>query len=264
MTSSLSKFLASLGVATLALSAAAPVQSQVTPSAPSATHPPTLTGTWQIYPDPFAGDENLFLELEAPNGGPKLKEPYATRWKAQRAKRTAMLKAGTPLADPSSLCIPEGMPTIMGAIFPIQIVEAPGQVIVLGEFLSQTRRIFVDTPMPAKDDNPPGFYGFSSGKWEGDTLVVTTKGIREDVQFFEIPHSPDMTITERIRYTAPDILENKITIDDPTMLLEPYTFAFGYKRNDAYRMMEFHCDAVDPLLQLNPDGTMSMKTAEEQ
>lgn len=225
---------------------------------------PSLVGTWQIYPDPYAGEENLFLELEAPNGGPKLKEPLASQWKARRAERREKLKAGTPLADPSSLCIPEGMPSIMGAIFPFQIVEAPGQIIVLAEFLSQTRRIFVDTPMPAPDDIPPGYYGFSSAHWEGDTLVVTTKGVREDVQFFEIPHSADMTITERIRYTAPDILENKITIDDPTVLVEPYSFSYGYKRDDAYRMMEFYCERVDPLLKLNKDGTMSMKTAEEQ
>jgi len=221
---------------------------------------PNITGIWEIYPDPFAGDENLFFELSAPNGGPKLKEPYATEWKAQREKRTAMLKAGTPLADPSTLCMLEGMPTIMGAIFPIQILQNPGQVTVLAEFLTQTRRIFLDTEMPAPEDNAPSFYGFSVGKWEGDTLVVTTRGVREETEFFEIPHSDEMVIRERIRLTAPGYLEDQITIEDPKMLLEPYQFTYGYRRNDKYRMMEYYCEAEDPLLTVKDDGTVEMKT----
>ena len=219
---------------------------------------PNITGIWTIYPDPFAGDENTFLELSAPNGGPKLKEPFASQWNARRAHREAMLKAGTPLVDNSTLCIPEGMPTIMWAIFPFEILQTPGQVTVLAEFLTQTRRIYLNRPMLADDDNGPTFYGFSVGRWEGDTLVVTTKGVREDVQFFEIPHSSEMVITERIRLTAPDLLENKITIDDPKMLIEPYHFSYGYKRDPNYRIMEFYCERHDPLLKVNPDGTVSM------
>jgi hypothetical protein len=228
---------------------------------PAMAHPtnePNITGVWEIYPDPFAGDENTFLELSAPNGGPKLKEPYASQWKARREHREAMLKAGTPLADPSTLCIPEGMPTIMWAIFPLQILQTPGQITVLAEFLTQTRRIFMNAPMPHPDDYAPTFYGFSTGRWEGDTLVVTTKGVQEETQFFEIPHSSEMTITERLRLTSPDMLENHIVIDDPERLIEPYHFSYGYKRNDDYRIMEFYCEREDPLLKVNPDGTVSM------
>lgn len=221
---------------------------------------PDIMGVWELYPDPFAGEENTFLELPVPEGGPKLKEPYASQWKAVRAERDAKLKAGTPLADPSTLCIPEGMPTIMGAIFPLQFLQTPGQVTVLAEFLTQTRRIHLDQPMPQPDDLAPSYYGFSVGRWEGDTLVVTTRGVREDVQFFEIPHSNEMTITERIRLTAPGRLENQIVIEDPKILAEPYRFTYGYKRNDQYRIMEYFCERKDPLFEVNKDGTVSMKT----
>jgi hypothetical protein len=224
---------------------------------------PDISGIWELYPDPFAGDENTFLELPVPNGGPKLKEPYASQWKAVRAKRDAMLRAGTPLADPSTLCMPEGMPMIMGAIFPIEILQTPGQVTVLAEFLTQTRRIHLGKPMPALDEITPGYYGTSVAHWEGDTLVVTTKGVKEDVRFFEIPHSPQMTITERIRLTAPGRLENQITIEDPVMLTEPYRFTYGYKRNDDYEMMEYFCDREDPLFEVTDDGTVEMKTGDE-
>ena len=221
---------------------------------------PDITGVWDIYPDPFAQDGSTVQDLPAPNGGPKLKEPYASQWKALRAERDAKLKAGTPLVDPSTLCIPEGMPTIMGAIFPFQILQTPGQVTVLAEFLTQTRRIYLDQPMPKPDDLAPSYYGFSSGHWQGGTLFVTTRGVREDVKFFEIPHSADMTITELIRLTGPGRLEDQIVIEDPKVLAEPYRFTYGYKRNDHYRIMEYFCDRQDPLLNINKDGTVTMNT----
>jgi hypothetical protein len=221
---------------------------------------PDITGVWERYPDPFGGGENTLIELTAPEGGPKLKEPYATQWKQRVDKREAALKAGTPLADRSTLCLPEGMPLIMGAIFPIQILQNPGQVTVLAEFLAQTRRIHLNEKMPALDDIPPYYYGYSVGQWEGGALVVTTLSVREDTEFYDIPHSREMKITERIRLTSPGYLENRITIEDPQMLAEPYRFTFGYKRNDTYKINEYSCTQADQLVQLNPDGTVSMKT----
>lgn len=231
------------------------------PAAPAAkVEGPDISGVWEIYPDPFAGDENTFKELPVPNGGPKLKEPFASQWKAKRADRDAKIAAGTPLADPSTLCLPEGMPSIMGAIFPLQILQTPGQVTVLAEFLTQTRRILLGKTMPPDDELSPNYYGYSVGRWEGDTLVVTTRGVREDVQFFEIPHSGKMQITERIRLTAPGYLEDQITVEDPETLQEPYRFSYGYKLNPEYEIKEYLCDKEDPLFKVNDDGTVSMKT----
>ena len=236
------------------------------PAAPAATPiaaAPNITGVWEIYPDPFAGEENFFSELPVPGDGPKLREPYATEWKKLRSERDALLKAGTPRVDPSTQCLPEGMPMIMGAIFPIELLQTPGQVTVLGEFLTQTRRIYLNRPMPPLDELNPNFYGFSTGRWEGDTLVVTTRGVKEEPRFFEIPHSNEMVITERVRLTGPDLMENAITIEDPKILLEPYRFTYGYKRNPGYQIQEYFCDREDPLLKVKADGTVEMKTGDE-
>ena len=113
--------------------------------------------------------------------------------------------------------------------------------------------------MPPVEEVTPSFYGYSVGHWEGDTLVATTLGVRENVQFFEIPHSSKMKITERIRLTAPGYLEDQIVIEDPEVLLEPYSFSFGYKRNDNYEVTEYLCEKEDPLLHINPDGTVQVK-----
>lgn len=224
---------------------------------------PDITGVWQIYPDPFAGSENTFLELPVPGGGPKLKEPYASQWKAKRAERDAKLKEGTPLVDPSTLCMPEGMPMIMGAIFPLEFLQTKGRLTVLAEFLTQTRRVYLNEPMPPLNKLIPSYYGMSVGHWDKGTLVITTRGVKEDVQFFEIPHSDEMTIKERIRLTGPDLIENEITIEDPKMLVEPYRFTYGYKRDHNYRIMEYYCEREDPLFKVAPDGTVQMKSLNE-
>lgn len=242
------------------------------PAAAAATAPatsaatagvPDINGVWEIYPDPFAGEENTFLELPVPGDGPKLREPYATEWKTLRANRDAKLKAGTPLVDASTQCLPEGMPSIMGAIFPLEFLQTPGQVTVLAEFLTQTRRIYLNKTMPPLEEMTPNFYGMSVGHWEGDTLVVTTRGVKPETRFFEIPHSLEMTITERIKVTGPGLIENQITIDDPKVLSEPYRFTYGYKRNPDYQIMEYFCDREDPLFRVKEDGTVEMKTADE-
>ncbi|WP_205700668.1 hypothetical protein [Croceicoccus sediminis] len=245
-----------------AVSAQSSQPATATTPAAQAQHP-NITGVWEIWPDPFAGDENTFLELPVPGDGPKLREPYATEWKKLRDERDALLRAGTPRVDPSTQCLPEGMPMIMGAIFPLEILQTPGQVTVLGEFLTQTRRIYLDKEMPALDSLNPNFYGFSTGHWDGDTLVVKTRGVKEDTEFFEIPHTVNMTITERIRLTGPNLLENEITIEDPERLLEPYTFTYGYRRNPDYVIQEYFCEAEDPLLKFNEDGTVEMKSGED-
>ncbi|CDO35347.1 conserved exported hypothetical protein [Novosphingobium sp. KN65.2] len=222
-----------------------------------------ISGIWESYPDDTSDAEDAFIEFPVPGDGPRLKEPYATEWKEFRAKREAMLAAGTPLVDPSTLCLPEGMPGIMAAIFPLEILQTPGQVTVLAELFTQTRRIYLNRPMPALEDLNPSFYGFSSGRWEGDTLIVTTKGVKEDVRFFDIPHSLKMVITERIRLTGPDVMENVISIEDPETLLEPYVFTYEYKRDPDYEMTEYFCERDDALLKVNTDGTVQMKTGED-
>ncbi|MBB4613976.1 hypothetical protein [Novosphingobium taihuense] len=252
---------AALGLANSALAATAPAPVQ--PAVQANKAEPDINGIWEIYPDPFAGEENTFLELPVPGDGPKLREPYATEWKTLRANRDAKLKAGTPLVDPSTQCTPEGMPSVMGAIFPLEFLQTPGQVTVLAEFITQTRRIYLNKKMPALEELTPSYYGMSVGKWEGDTLVVKTIGVKEETRFFEIPHSYEMTITERIKVTGPGLIENEITIDDPKVLLEPYRFTYGYKRNPEYQIMEYYCDREDPLFKVKEDGTVEMKTADE-
>ena len=82
------------------------------------------------------------------------------------------------------------------------------------------------------------------GRWEGDTLVVDTVAIREDtlLDLFS-PHSDQLTVQERIRFTSPGILEDRLTAKDPKALTEPFAQVRTYKKasppNDELR--EFSC-----------------------
>ncbi len=97
------------------------------------------------------------------------------------------------------LCVPYGMPRMMAvATYPVEILQTPGQITIVTEAFSEVRRVFMDQPQLPIDEVPPGYYGHSVGRWEGDTLVIDTVGIKESVPGYQnIPHSDQMRITER-------------------------------------------------------------------
>ena len=220
-----------------------PVEKPVSPKIPD------LSGTWVRYPENWYGVDPDHPPL--PGGAFNLKQPYASQYQALKKREAAADAAGRPLLNASAQCLPEGMPTIMGAIYPIQILQTPGQVTVLAEFLTQTRRILLDTKMPAPDDIAPTYNGTAVGHYEGDALVVETRGVRNDVRFYDLPHSQDMIIREQIRHSAPDRIVDEVTITDPKTLNKPYKFTFEYKKTD-YKIQEYICEKNE--IKVDPDG----------
>jgi hypothetical protein len=104
------------------------------------------------------------------------------------------------------------------------------------------RRILLDRPLKAVDDVEPGFFGHSVGRWDGDTLVVDTIGIKESVRFRDVPHSKEMRIRERIHLVSPTELRNDLTIEDPAMLEKPWQVTFVYRRMPDYTLLEYVCE----------------------
>src|SRR6185369_17887941 len=171
-----------------------------------------------------------------------LKPAPLKEWQArQQAVREANAK-GQPIAERVVACLPDGMPGMMAGPFPLEFLQSKGQVTVIEEAYTQVRRILLDRPQKAVDDIEPGFYGHSVGHWDGDTLVVDTIGVKENVRYQNVPHSKDMRISERMRLVAPDTLWNEITITDPTALEKPWTFTFAYQRMKDYTLLEYICE----------------------
>lgn len=173
---------------------------------------------------------------------PPLKAPYLKEWQAkQQAARDADAK-GEPIAAAVVNCIPEGMPAMMAGPFPVEILQSKGQVTIVQEAYNQVRRILLDQPQKPVDEVDPSFYGRSVGRWEGNTLVVDTVGIKDYVRYLNVPHSNDMRIKERIHPVAPDIVWDEITIEDPATLEKPWSFTFAYRRMPGYTLLEYICE----------------------
>ena len=215
-------------------------------SNPLAAASPDFNGVW-LYAGahmPAQAASDLFeAEREWPPGGtPQLQEPYATELQELKKKQKEAEESGKPLADAYSQCIPNGMPMMMGTVLPLEILQTREKVVVIAEELSQVRRIYLDERLPALEGLVPNYNGYSVGHWEGDTLVVVTHGVREDARWNDVPHTLAMTVTERLRLKAPDELENRITIDDPSILARPHSFTLEYKRDPSHRLEEYICE----------------------
>jgi hypothetical protein len=134
---------------------------------------------------------------------------------------------------------------MMSMTYGMEIQQTKDRITIYGELNDVYRRIYLDgrKPLPKVLDDPT-FAGYSTGRWEGDTLVVDTVAIREDTLFDSFsPHSDQFTVRERIRFASPGVIENRITSTDPKALVEPFTSVRTYRKaappNDELR--EFSC-----------------------
>jgi hypothetical protein len=208
----------------------------------SATNPPDLTGVWGIY----RGGRGADPKFAAPPASPlAIKPEYQKAYEARRAIEADAAKRGEQLDTPGVRCVPYGFPGMMQvAVYPVEFIQTPKQITVVGEAFSEVRRIYLDRPQEKIEDVAPGYYGRAVGHWEGDTLVTDTVGIKPSISVYRgVPHSDQMRITERIKLIAPDILHDQITINDPVTLEKPLTYTVAYKRTKPdYEMVEFVCD----------------------
>jgi hypothetical protein len=205
---------------------------------------PDITGSWERHGSPLGqrGGGAADPTIPPPASQPQLKPEYLKEWQTRvQAARAADAK-GEPLATNATHCLPDGMPAMMAAVFPIEILQSRGQITVIEEAYTQVRRILLDRPQKSIDDIEPGFYGHSVGRWEGDTLVVETIGIKENVRFQNAPHSPQMRIRERMKLVSPTVLWNEITIEDPVTLEKPWVVTYAYRRMPNYTLLEYICE----------------------
>jgi hypothetical protein len=198
-----------------------------------------LTGAWDRYPGPEA-DPRYTAAPRVPD--PPLKPQYLAEWQArQKAAHEADLR-GEPIYSGYAQCLPDGMPAMMMAMFPMEVLQTPGQVTIIQEAYNQVRRIYLNEKQIPIDDAEPGFWGHSVGHWDGDALVVNTVGVKENVRFRDVPHSDQMTIDERIHLLSKDIFEDQVIVTDPAYLTAPWRFSWRYVRKPGYKILEYVCE----------------------
>ena len=209
-----------------------------------------INGSWERYPTRSSGlgsDADALVTPPPPPdpiADPPLKPEFLDLWRAEQREIQELTAEGLPPANNYSACIPDGMPAMMQGMFPMEVLETPGQVTVIQEAYNQVRRIYLGDALLAPEDAEPRFSGHSAGRWDGDTLVVETVGVKDYVEFRNVPHSNRMRITERIRLIdeSGDFLENRVTIVDPEYLTEPWEWTWMYRRWPGYKIQEYVCE----------------------
>ena len=136
-----------------------------------------------------------------------------------------------------------------------KIVHSPKLLVMLYEVNAMYRQIFTDgRPLP--EDPTPGWNGYSTAHWEGDALVVTTAGFRDElwIDMRGSPMSSAATMTERLRRPSYGTLEVQITVDDPKTYTRPWTVSMN-------QGIELDTELIDEFCLENEKSYSRMKAA---
>ena len=185
-----------------------------------------FSGCTEIGGSPLARD----LGVNLPGGLPY--QPWAAEIVKQRA-------ADDSRDDPHVRCLPDNPPRHWGLPHLNKIVHTPKLLVVLYEVNAMYRQIFTDgRPLP--DDPTPGWNGYSTGRWESDTLVVQTIGFRDNlwIDLHGSPMSDAAKMTERLTRPNYGTLEVEITVDDPKVYTRPWTVRMD-------QVIELDTDLID-------------------
>jgi hypothetical protein len=187
---------------------------------------PRFTGSRWI-PGPKTADERAYLlQLQYPPLKPKFLA-------AARAAVKSMLNGDEPL--PTRTCAFDGMPRAAWYPYPLQFVYAAGFVNILQHDV--VRSIPVSGTQHAAELTDKtrlqglDLYGATAGVWQGDTLVVDTIGVREDVDtFYGVPNDPDLQVVERYRLLPDGQLERITLVTSPRYFTAPWAVRTMYSR----------------------------------
>ena len=126
--------------------------------------------------------------------------------------------------DPHVHCMPSNFPRLFTLPHITKFVQTPGLLILMNEFNASYRQIFLDgRTLP--DDPQPSWNGYSTGRWQGDTLVIETNGFRDDLwmDMAGTPLTSQARVVERFHRPSYGTLEIEATVDDPKAYTRPWT-----------------------------------------
>jgi hypothetical protein len=158
--------------------------------------------------------------------------------------------------DPPGNCLPQGVPRINAAPSPWKIVQTPGLVAILYETFNLWRQVFLDG-RELGEDFTPTWFGYSTGKWEGDTLVVDTRGFNGKAWIDQAgrPTTEALHVTERFQRKDFGHMEVQITIDDPKAYTKPWTVTEKFNLVTNSDLLEFICENNRDLEHLPPSSS---------
>jgi hypothetical protein len=178
----------------------------------------------------------LFFDIGAGVAGGLPLRPEGAALKKQRM-------AGNSKDNPDAHCLPLGNLQLHTHPQPRKIIQTPDVLVMLYEGNAGVRQIFTDgRPLPANDPQP-WWFGYSTGRWMGDTLIVETAGFR-DGGWLDVNGSPLTDrgrMTERYRRSSFGFMEIEVTVDDPAAYTRPWTVTIEQRLIGDDELIEFVC-----------------------
>jgi hypothetical protein len=210
--------------------------------------------------DPTFPERQTSMIVEPANG--KLPE-----FTAEGKRRSALMKSSWSLSptevqtwdspedfDSWDRCITRGMPSSM---MPyrynngIEIFQAPDMVVISLEMIHEDRIVYTDgrAPLTAVHKH---YMGEPRGRWDGNTLVVTTTNYKEGPSGTNIgvfgspagnrfPVSDQMKTTERFTRLNDNTILYEMKVEDPVVMVQPYTVRYPLRLNNSYEWWEYNC-----------------------
>ena len=178
----------------------------------------------------------LFFNIASGVAGGLPLQPWAAELLKQRM-------AGNSKDNPDAHCLPMGNMQLYTHPQPRKIIQTPALIVILYEGNAGIRQIFTDgRPLP-RNDPQPWWFGYSTGRWMGDTLVVQTSGFR-DGGWLDVNGSPltdAATMTERFTRVNYGALDIEVTVDDPKAYTKPWTVTIRNEVMLDTELIEFVC-----------------------
>jgi hypothetical protein len=177
--------------------------------------PPPGPGCGRSGPGPFASRELNDIGVSLPGGLPY--QPWLAAIVKERTANNAK-------DDPHVRCFPDFFLRAYGLPHFLKFVHTPALLVVLNEMNASYRQILTDGP-PLPEDPNPAWQGYSSARWDSDTLVVDTLGFRDDlwIDWNGSVVTSAAKVRERIRRPDFGHLEIEVTVEDPKAYTKPWT-----------------------------------------
>jgi hypothetical protein len=248
----------------LSFSAAASAQTKqpsVAPNGPSPNPAHDLSGVWfDDHPRLITVQQRYWAYTFTPEA------PPMTAWAQAKfnAAKSSFGPHAVPLVETTDplyhTCAPIGFPIAYLYPLPMQIVQAPGEVIMLFEWDSLRHQIFTDGR--AHDTAlGPLWMGDSIGHWEGDTLVADTVNFNDKTWLDRMghPHSDALHVVERIRRIDHDHLVDDITIEDLKAYTKPWTAHLPFVLKPKWTLAEQFCEDEQSFQTIDKDAAAPAK-----
>jgi hypothetical protein len=192
-----------------------------------------FSGIWWV--------ENPPDSLQPVNGAPI---PFTRAGKREYDTYRAALKAGKVEDVTKKYCLPDGLPRLLTAPYPFEVVHTKGQV----TFLHEARHVYRAIPINGAHMNPEllleSFMGDAVGRWENDVLVIESIGFNAETRLDSsgLPHGTQLRVLERWRRIDDGRrLAVDITIEDPEFYSAPWTTRLTFASHNDVTIEEYVC-----------------------